>query len=133
MSEKNREKNKFSSLEGLHKVVPVILISAAVLIAALLLFGGGAVGNGVQAVLKGLFSYGAFAIPVTLLVHGLCYPEDLGHKSVARRFVFSTVTLLLSSCIDYAMFNLNTEPTFAPLDAYLNMSHGGLIVNTIGY
>ena len=133
MSEKNREKNKFSSLEGLHKVVPVILISAAVLIAALLLFGGGAVGNGVQAVLKGLFSYGAFAIPVTLLVHGLCYPEDLGHKSVARRFVFSTVTLLLSSCIDYAMFNLNTEPTFAPLDAYLNMSHGGLIGNTIGY
>ena len=133
MSEKNREKNKFSSLEGLHKVVPVILISLAVLIAALLLFGGGAVGGGVRAVLKGLFSYGAFAIPLTLLVHGLCYPEDLGHKSVLRRFIFSMVILVLASGIDYAVYSLNTEPTFSPIEAYTNMSHGGLVGNTVGY
>ncbi len=133
MSEKNREKNKFSSLEGLHKVVPVILISLAVLISALLLFGGGAVGGGVRAVLKGLFSYGAFAIPLTLLVHGLCYPEDLGHKSVLRRFIFSLVILVLASGIDYAVYSLNTEPTFSPIEAYTNMSHGGLVGNTVGY
>ena len=133
MSEKNTKKNKFSTLQGNHRVVPIILISAAALITALLIWGGGAMGGGIKALFKGLFSYGAFAIPFTLLIHGLCYPEDLEHKSVLRRSIFSVVTVVLASCVDYAIFTFGSEPTFFPVEAFFDMTNGGLIGNTIGY
>ena len=133
MSDKKTVKNKFSALEGLHRVVPIILISSAAVITALLIFGGGAVGNGIKALLMGLFGYGAFVIPAAMLVHGLCHPEDLEHKSVLRRFIFSAVTLLLTSCIDYAIFTIGTEPAFFPAEAFTTMSQGGFIGNTLGF
>ena len=133
MSDKKTIKEKFSALEGLHRVVPILLISSAAIITALLIFGGGAVGYGIKALLMGLFGYGAFAIPAAMLVHGLCYPEDLEHKSVLRRFIFSIVTLVLASCVDYAVSMLGNDPSFLPGVAFANMNQGGFIGNSIGF
>ncbi len=133
MSEKNNDKNKFSALKGLHRVVPIILIFGAALITALLIWGEGALGGGLRGLLKGLFSHGAFVIPAAMLVHGLCYPEDLEHKSVLRRFVFSFVTTVMASCVDYAISIFGSEPAFFPADAFVNMSGGGFIGNTLGF
>ena len=133
MSENKNKKNKFSSLKGIHRAVPIILISAAALIAVLLVFGGGALGGGIKGLLKGMFSFGAFVIPIALCIHGLCYPEDLEHKSVVRRLIFSLVSLVMVSCIDYAIFTFGKEVTFFPADAFVNMNGGGFIGNILGF
>lgn len=129
----SENKNKFSALKGIHRAVPIILISAAALITALLIFEGGALGAGIKGLLKGLFANGAFVIPVSLCIQGLCYPEDIEHKSVGRRFVFSAVSLVMVSCIDYAIFTLGKETAFFPADAFVNMNCGGFIGNILGF
>ena len=133
MSEKNNNQNKFSALEGINKAVPIILILAAALITVFLLAGGGALGEGVRLALKGLFGNGAFIIPAALLIHGLCYPEDLELKSIRRRAVFSSVTLILASCADYAISTLGKAAEFFPAQAFGAQSSGGFIGNTLGF
>ena len=134
MSEKNNDKNKFSALKGLHRVVPIILTFGALLLAVLLIWGGGAFGGGIRSLLMGLFGFGAYVIPAALLIHGLCYPEDLEHKSIRRRAVFSAVTTLIVACIDYALSISDLFPAvFAPAEAFINMSNGGAIGNVFGY
>ena len=134
MSENNNKKSKFSVLKGIHRAVPIILISAAALITALLIFGEGAFGAGIRGLLKGLFGFGAYVIPLALLVQGLCYPEDLQHKSIRRRAIFSAVSALLVACIDYALSISDLFPAvFSPAEAFVNMSGGGAIGNLFGY
>ena len=50
-----------------------------------------------------------------------------------RRFIFSAVTTVMASCVDYAVFTLGKEATFFPAEAFTNMNGGGLVGNTIGY
>ena len=84
MDDNKNNKSKYSALAGIHRAVPIILISAAALIAVLLISGGGALGGGIKGLLKGMFASGAYVIPIAMCIHGICYPEDLENKSVMK-------------------------------------------------
>ena len=133
MSENKNKNNKFSELKGIHRVVPIILVSAAVLISVLLIWGGGAIGQGIRGLLKGLFSFGAYIIPLAMCIHGICYPEDLEEKKITKRLIFFAVSVVMVSCIDYAIFTWGSEPIFFPGAAFINMNGGGLFGNVLGF
>ncbi len=134
MKENKKENKSFSSLKGIHKAIPIILVAAAIFIGVCLISSGmGPVGGAIRAVLSGLFSSGAFIIPIAMIVQALCYAVDLEDKKIKARTLFSSVALILASCVDYAIFSWNTEAAFSPVANFINMNNGGFIGGIIGF
>ena len=137
MSDKKKEikTNRFSNLKGIHKFIPPALGTAAILIGICLISSGmGALGQAIRYVLRGMFSWGAVVIPIAMIIHALCYAEDLANKKLKSRAIFSGVATLLASCIDYAIFNWGiNDIKFIPGQNFINMNAGGFIGGTIGY
>ena len=129
----NKKNNKFSDLKGIHKAVPIVLIAVAIYIAVCLFVDMGPIGEGTRLILRGMFSWGAIMVPIALVAQALCYAGDLANKKILRRCIFSLVSVLLASCIDYAIFSWNGDIAFAPADALLNMNGGGFIGGTLGF
>nr|MBE6545235.1 hypothetical protein [Oscillospiraceae bacterium] len=131
MSE-NNNKNKFSTLKGIHKAVPIILVALAAFIVVCLITPSGAVGGAISALLRGLFSFGAYIIPVLLIIHAICYAEDLQSKKLITKVIFSTVLVISVSCIEYAIFSWNNV-TFSPALCFVEMNGGGFIGGVLGF
>ena len=88
MSEQNKNTSKFSNLKGIHKVVPIILGALAALIfVCLIASGSGAFGRIIGRALLGLFSFGAYVIPVGLAVMAICYADDLENKKIKSKIL----------------------------------------------
>ena len=94
--QQNNNVNKdgyYAALTGFHRAVPIVLTAVAVFIAICFITGGtGLAGEGLVSVLRGLFSYGAFAIPVMIIVHSVFYAEDVAKKRILTRAIFSLIT-----------------------------------------
>ena len=133
MNDNNNKKYTFSDLKGAHKAVPIILGALAVFIAICLFTGLGSLGEGMRVVFRGLFSWGSVMIPIALIAHAVFYPADLGEKKIVRRAIFSAVSLLLVSCVEYAIFSWGKELVFAPTEAFTNMNAGGFVGSVIGF
>ncbi len=134
MNENNENKSYYSSLSGVKKAVPILLAAVAVFIGACLMGGsGGAIGQPVSAVLLGLFSFGAYLIPLILLIHAVCYAEDVAHKKLKSRAVFSLVAIMSASAIEYSVRFWQSELVFAPTEFYANGTNGGFIGSVIGF
>ena len=132
MSDNN--KKRFSDLKGVHKAIPIILGGLSVFTAlCLIITGMGALGDAIRGLLLGLFSAGAYVIPVALAVHALCYPADLEAKKIKHRAIFSTVATILVSTVEYAIFYWDKEILFAPAEAFVNMNGGGFIGGIVGF
>ena len=129
----NNNKYSFSDLKGVHKAIPIILGAVAIFITICLFTGLGTLGEGVRIVFRGLFSWSSVVIPVALLAHAIFYPEDLAEKKILQRAIFSIVSLLLISSVEYAICTWNTELVFAPAEAFTNMNNGGFIGSTLGF
>ena len=132
MKDNSKKQGSFSSLKGLHKAVPIILGAVAIFIALCLFVDMGALGSGTRVMLLGLFSWGAVMIPISLVVHAICYARDFHEKKIVKRGIFSLVSVLLISSIDYAIYIGNGEIVFNPSEA-INGNGGGLVGGTIGY
>ena len=134
MNDNNNQKNKFSDLKGVHKAVPIILGGVALFIGLCLIIPGmGALGDAIRGLLLGLFSFGAYLIPIALAVHAICYPSDLAEKKVLSRAIFSVVATLLVSCIEYAIFYWGREAIFSPIGNFTNMNGGGCFGGIFGF
>ncbi len=134
MSENNNQKNKFSDLTGIHKAIPIILGGLALFIGLCLIIPDmGALGGAIRGLLLGLFSFGAYVIPIALAVQAICYAEDLARKRLVSHSVFSAVATLLVSCVEYAIFHLGREAVFAPADNFANMNGGGFFGGVFGF
>ena len=133
MSENNKKESKFSKLTGLHKAVPIILAALAIFISICLFAGsGGLLGSAVGGLIRGLFSHGAYAIPLLMLWHAICYADDLEEKKILKRAIFSSLIVLTVSCTDYAIYSWGGA-VFSPVANYVNMVGGGFIGGTIGF
>ena len=134
MKDNNKSKATFSTLKGIHKAIPIILGGLALFIGLCLIIPGmGALGDGIRNLLLGLFSAGAYLIPIVLAVHAFCFPSDLDENKIKHRAIFSSVATILVSCIDYAIFYWSSEPVFAPADGFVNMNGGGFIGGIFGF
>ena len=138
MNENNIEstpakKGRFSNLQGIHKAVPIILAALAAFVAVCLFtVNSGVIGPAIGGLLRGLFSIGAYAIPIVLLLHAYCYPDDLEQKRILKRAIFSIVLVITISCIDYAIYSFDGA-LFSPAQNYAQMIGGGFVGGVIGF
>ena len=124
----------FSSLTGIRRAVPVLLTALAVFIAVCFITSGtGLLGDGISSVLLGLFSYGAYAIPLLLIIHAFFYPEDYAKGLTLSRSIFSIITVLIVSSVEYTVVFWNTDVLFAPVEFYTTMSAGGFVGSIIAF
>ena len=132
---KSTDGRGFAGLKPIHKAACIALVAGAALIAICLVTEGmGIVGDGIRAVLRGLFSWGSAIIPIALIAQAVGFGNDLKAGGFVKRTVFAAVAAVMVSCIEYAISVWGRMPDeFKPVDAFVNMSEGGFIGNLIGF
>ena len=137
MSEKKKAPSQYSSLVGIHRAVPIILFAVAVFTMFCFITQDiGIFGPALSAVFLGLFSYGAYAIPLLLAVHAIFYPADIREKRVVSRIVFSLIAITFISALSYSVTYWNTEIAFTPIEFFKlgrESVGGGFIGGIIGF
>ena len=137
MNENNENKKQdggYSSLTGFHRAMPIILAALAVFVAVCYITDGtGVLGDGVGAVLIGLFSAGAYAIPALLVIHAIFYAEDLAEGKILSRTIFSVITLLAVSVVEYAIVFWGKDYVFAPVEFFTEGTAGGFIGSILAF
>ena len=131
MNENNGNKkyeSYYSRLTGFNRAVPIILAALAVFVAVCFITDGtGVLGDGIGAVLIGLFSAGAYAIPALLVIHAIFYAEDIAEKRLLSRVIFSVIALLTVSVVEYAIIFFGKDYVFAPVEFFKEGTAGGFI------
>ncbi len=131
---KNNKEGYYSSLTGFRRAVPIILAALAVFITVCLITDGtGIAGMGISSVLVGLFSYGAYAIPLVIVLHAVFYAEDVAKQRILSRVIFSVITVIVVSCVEYTIGFWGEEAVFSPVEFYKDASHGGFIGSVIAF
>ncbi len=142
MNEHNNNQNKkveysYSDLKGFHRAVPILLAAVAVIIfAGYLTEETGIFGYVISLIFQGLFAAGAWAIPVLLILHAIFYAEDLGRNRILSRVIFSVITVLVISVIQYAIVfwdASNSGAVFDPVRFFVEQSSGGFIGSILAF
>ena len=134
MNENNENKGFYSSLSPIGKVIPILLGAVALFIFICLISGGsGVIGGAVSGVLFGLFSLGAYVIPLAIAIHAICFAADLALGKIKSRIIFSLISLLSVSSIEYAVRFFEKELVFAPVEFYASKANGGFIGSVLGF
>lgn len=119
---------------GITKAMPIILGAISLFIAVCLIFGNaGAFGAAISSFLRGLFASGAYAIPIVILLHAMCFKSDYADKRILSRAVLSFITILIVSSIDYTVSNIGRDLAFDPAEFYATASNGGFIGGTVSF
>ena len=97
-NEKNKE-GAYAALTGFRRAVPIILVALSVFISVCFFTQNdtGYFGVAIAGTLTGLFSVGAYFIPVLLAIHAFFYPSDVQKKKLISRIVFSIILLIFIS------------------------------------
>ena len=112
-SEAKEQSAPDAPLTGYRRAVPILLAALAVyLTLAFIIDDLGVLGSLLGRVMMGLFSKGAYAAPLLLLIHAVFYRSDVARERVLSRVIFSTVALLGISVTVYTTQNWNIDPTF---------------------
>ena len=137
MSEKKKVTGQYSSLVGIHRAVPIILFAVAVFTMFCFITQDiGIFGPALSTVFLGLFSYGAYAIPLLIGLHAIFYPSDIHEKRVASRVIFSLIAITFISALSYSITSWNAEIAFTPVEFFRNGQNsvgGGFIGGVIGF
>ena len=137
MSEKKKVTGQYSSLVGIHRAVPIILFAVAVFTMFCFITQDiGIFGPALSTVFLGLFSYGAYAIPLLIGLHAIFYPSDIHEKRVASRVIFSLIAITFISALSYSITSWNTEIAFTPTDFFTDGQSsvgGGFVGGIIGF
>ena len=136
MTQKNKT-SAYSSLTGIHRAVPIILFAIAVFTMFCFITQDiGALGHTISTILLGLFSYGAYAIPLLLALHAIFYPSDITENRLVSRVVFSLVAITFISALAYAITYWSTDLVFSPIQFFKNGQNsqgGGFIGGIVGF
>ena len=108
------EKKEFQ-VTGFKRAVPIILFAAAAFIALCFITKNtGIFGAFISEALLGLFSVGAYFIPVIFVIHGIFYFKDLENRCVLSRTIFSIIAILTVSALSYTIHTFGDDPSFTP-------------------
>ncbi len=131
MNENENKKNTggyYSALTGWRRAVPIILAALAVFVAVCFITDStGALGGGVSDLLLGSFSYGAYFIPLLLILHAIFYAQDVAKRRTISRIIFSVITVIFISSIEYTFVFFNDELLFTPVEFFKEQKAGGFI------
>ena len=137
MSEKKKAPSQYSSLVGIHRAVPIILFAVAVFTMFCFITQDiGIFGPALSTVFLGLFSYGAYVIPLLLGLHAIFYPADIKEKRVVSRIIFSLIAITFVSALSYSVTYWNDTIVFTPIEFFKNGRNsvgGGFIGGIIGF
>ncbi len=141
MSQDNKQNNKkesyYSRLKGFNRAVPIILVALALFLGlCFILKDTGSVGQAISGILLGLFSYGAYVIPVLIALHAFLYPSDVARHRRLSRLIFSVVSVLLISSAIYAFSHLDGKLTFDAAGFYTDgqaLVGGGFVGSIIAF
>ncbi len=132
-----KKKATYASLKGFHRAVPIILTAVAVfMLFCFILQDMGVVGNAISDLFLGLFSWGAYVIPLLLVLHAVFYAPDLDENRILSRVVFSLITVTAISALSYAITYWNDELIFSASAFYKNggeLKGGGFIGSVVGF
>ena len=121
----------------MHRAVPIILFAVAVFtLFCFITQDIGALGHAISTVFLGLFSYGAYALPLLLALHAIFYPSDISENRVLSRVIFSLVTITFISALSYSITYWKTDLVFSPADFFTNGQSsvgGGFIGGIVGF
>ena len=137
MTQKKNPSATYSSLKGFHRAVPIILYAiAAFTLLCLLSVDMGIFGNAISNLFLGLFSYGAYALPLLLCLHAVFYPSDMAEHRMTSRIIFSLITVISIASLSYAITNWNNELVFNA-SAFYNAGKdhvgGGFVGGLVGF
>ena len=137
MTQKKKDTAKYSSLTGIHRAVPIILIAFAVFTTFCYVTQGmGVLGPAISALFLGLFSYGAYVIPLLLVLHAIYYAYDISEKRVVARIIFSVIALTFISAFSHALTYWHNPPAFNVAEFFANGQSsvgGGFIGGVVGF
>ncbi len=132
-----KKKATYASLKGVHRAVPIILTAVAIfMLFCFILQDMGVVGNAISDLFLGLFSWGAYVIPLLLVLHAVFYAPDLDEKRILSRVIFSLITVTAISALSYAITYWNEELIFSASTFYKNggeLKGGGFIGGVVGF
>ena len=121
-------KEKWDELQGFHRAAPILLIAlAAFIVVCYCTAENGVLGKAISYVFMGLFSAGAWAIPVMLVIHAIFYADDLERGRIPSRIIFSVVTTVIVSMVEYAITFSKTAPDGNPITYFTEQRAGGFI------
>ena len=84
-------------------------------------------------IFKGLFSAGAWAIPAMLVIHAIFYADDLERGRIPSRVIFSVVTTVMISMIEYAIAFSAGQANGNPVDYFVEQRAGGFIGSALAF
>ena len=133
----NDRKTPNPKYEGLHRAMPIILVALALFIElCFFLEDMGILGAAISGVMLGLFSFGAYLIPVIIVTHAVFYRDDIEKGRVLSRIFFSLAILLIFSSAIYTFGHLDGNVSFDPAKSYTDGQariDGGFIGNIISF
>ncbi len=137
MTQKKKASAQYSSLTGIHRAIPIILFAVAVFTMFCFITQDiGALGHAISTVFLGLFSYGAYAIPLLLALHAFFYPSDINENRVLSRVIFSLIAITFISALSYSITYWNDEFALDVAEFFKNGQSsvgGGLVGGIVGY
>ena len=137
MTRKKKTTAQYSALTGIHRAIPIILFAFAVFTMFCFITQDiGALGHAISALFLGLFSHGAYAIPLLLALHAIFYSSDIAGKRVASRVIFSLIAITFISALSYSITYWDSGFTFNAVEFFRNGKNavgGGLIGGTVGF
>ena len=137
MTNKKKESVPYSSLTGIHRAVPIVLFAFSVFTMFCFITQDiGALGHAISALFLGLFSYGAYAIPLLLTVHAVFYPSDIRKNRVVSRLIFSLIAITFISALAYSITYWSSGFSFSASEFYKNGQAtvgGGFVGGTVGF
>ena len=134
----NDKKTSTSKYEGLHRAMPIILVALALFIELCFFLDDkmGIFGSAISGVMLGLFSFGAYLIPILIVIHAIFYREDVEKRRILSRAFFSIVLLLIFSSAICTFTHLNGNIDFDPVKSYTDgqaRTDGGFVGNVISF
>ena len=137
MTRKKKTEAQYSALTGIHRAIPIILFAFAVFTMFCFITQDiGALGHAISTLFLGLFSYGAYAIPLLLALHAIFYSSDIASKRVLSRVIFSLIAITFISALAYSITYWDTGFTFNAVEFFRNGKNavgGGFIGGTVGF
>ena len=137
-NQNSNENNTYthSDLKGFHKAVPILLTAAALIIFAGLFSPDTGFGKILNLVFGGLLGFGAWAIPVAMLLHALFYAEDLGKGKIKHRVIFSASSVLIVAMVECAITfwgQAISKDNFNLISFFTGRTAGGFIGGALSY
>ena len=140
-----KEKDKKPRSDKLvHQILPFVWFFVALFLALCIILRDifmlrgadnwfGPVGEGVHALMFGLFGWGAFLIPALFVYLGIMWRKLIDEKKLTAKLIFASLLILLVSALAQVFVSNDVYPAFELWNSGADIVGGGLIGGSLGW